>query len=237
MALERGTFQWGGTVFPVATGTGNSALQDLDPAIFYALDFWSTVLQAHLGARWQVEATNQNRADIAAAIVQDKKPYDPADYLNETQVKFPLLAVYRVSSKDRELTAVWEHTESVWNVDYVLPPMTAGELENIGPFLFAVFRVLVQRTTNGADPSYQSNAQVWSASFAGIEEVAFESCEVGNWKSAAGLTFPTMHAVFRCVERQKVPAGAFDPLNGTDISENLVSSDGTTITNVVQIKT
>src|SRR5579872_7429478 len=107
MALERSTFKWGGVVYPLTSATTNALLQDADPAIFYALDFYASMLQQYLGARWSAECTRANRSDIGANVVQSKVPYDPSDYLTTEQLSFPLLAVYRTRSTEAEQSVQW----------------------------------------------------------------------------------------------------------------------------------
>jgi hypothetical protein len=241
VALERGTFGWSNAVYPLTASTANSALKDADPALFYALDFWSTVLTSHLLARWTAECTaaGGGAADMASAIVKQTSSYDPAPYLKETQYKFPLLAVYRMRSTSRERTIAWENTESRWGVQWILPPLPPDQCERLLPFRKAVFDVLVNRTTNQQDPSYQSNAMVWH-DLAKLDTVGFtDFVDYRPMQGTDTLIFPTVTMTAVVLERTMVPAGAYDGLTEADVDVQ-VDPDGTNSNNIdhfVDVKT
>src|SRR3974377_626799 len=107
MALERSTFGWGSAVYPITSATANSSLQDIDPSLYYALDYFAAVLQTSLGARWAVECAAANRPDLASSVVASKVPFDPTQFLTETQFSLPILAVFRESATNDERTVIW----------------------------------------------------------------------------------------------------------------------------------
>lgn len=241
MALERNTFGWSSAVYPLTSSTANSSLKDADPALYYALDFWSTVLQTYLGARWSAECTaaGGGAADMAGAIVKRTRSYDPAPYLKQVQEQFPLLAVYRMRSSARERTISWEDTESRWGVQWILPPLPPDQCERLMPFRKAVFDVLVNRTTNQQDGSYQSGAMVWR-DLAKLETIGFtDFVDYRPMQGIDGLIFPCLTATAMVLERTMVPAGAYDNLAGTDVDVQ-IDPDGTNTNNIdhfVDVKT
>lgn len=228
MALERETFKWGALVLPLDDGvaSGYSLLRDADPAVFWALDFWAAVLQLDLGARWSVAATAAGLTSVAANIVQGKVPFDPGPYLTSDQFKFPLLAVYRKSSKAKDQSEQWERTDDVWGVDFVLPTLTPAQAEQLLPALNAAKAVLVHRTTEGHHADYLAGAEVWDSDHAGVMEIGFTSFSIGDWKLSDRLSFPTLHAEVAVSEMQGVPSGAFEALAGTDTEIALEHTDG-----------
>lgn len=225
MPLERNTFGWAAAVYPLPAPGSNGILQDADPALYFAIEFWRTVLQTYLGARWSAEATAAGRADIASTIVQAVVPYDPGPYLTETQFSFPLLAVYRVRSVSADRTLVWEHAECTWQVDWILPPITAAQAERFIPFLESVHRVLVNRTSNQQDSSYASNVMVWR-DLAKIEKIGLGQADYGPYVGTDGLVFPSMHATCLVEEPQNPVPNAFGDITGLDVDIQEQPADG-----------
>ena len=88
-----GTFQYGGTAYPLTASTANSLLRDADPSLYYALDYFAAMITQHVGARLIAESAGFS-SPITAAVVQ-VAPMDPAPYLLQQQFKFPLLSVSR----------------------------------------------------------------------------------------------------------------------------------------------
>src|SRR5690348_12262480 len=136
---DYGSFAQGGAQFPLTDATSNSLLRDCDPALYYTLDFFQSVLRTHLEARFLAECANVPSILVAnrppSGIVQTAAPYDPAPYLTQFQAGFPLLAVYRSKSVFKWKTQAFMDTVGAWYVEYVLPPMTAGQMDRISPIL------------------------------------------------------------------------------------------------------
>ena len=242
MALERSTFKWGGVTYPLPAATTNSLLQDADPAIFYALDYWAAMIQQYVGARWAAECINAGRADIAQSVVQSRWPYDPAPYLNQEQVAFPALAAYRIRSLVTDQSEQWERTDWVWGVDFVLPPNTAGQVERLNPILPAIVPLLAHVTTEGSDASYTppggtAGAVVWGPSFANVQSIGFTSARIIPWEAGKGLTFPMLRLECAVKERQGTPAASFDNLTGTDVDVQVQAADTTIVDAVASFKT
>lgn len=161
-----GSFKWGSVAYPLATSTGNSLLQDVDPVTFEALAFFAGVLNLHLGARWA--------ADIAAVgltgatggplpLVAMRTSYDPVSIFQESQFALPLLAVYRMSGKIPQRTPERNFDVSAIGLDWILPPLGPSERERLIHYQRAVVQVIADRAEQGCDPAYQSNRQVWAA--------------------------------------------------------------------------
>jgi len=202
-------FQHGGVAFPLPTETTNGLLQDADPALFYALDFYETVIRAHLTTRLVAEADACEYTDITDAVAM-AVPYSPEPFLTENQLKFPLLAVYRKSDTFNERTLTWRLSSGEWGIDYVLPPMTAAQAERLLPALNAVRVIVENRTDLGFDPSWNDSARVWTSSYANLEKIELRSSEFQLWQLGDGLPFHALSCVLSVRERQMPADGAFE---------------------------
>jgi hypothetical protein len=242
MALEESTFKVGGIIFPLTAATTNSLLQDADPTLYYALDYFAGVLQIHLGARWAAEATLAGRADLASSIVAYKIPFDPAPYLTEEQLKFPLLSLFTVREDIQDKTNVFSNTNAVWSLNFLLPPLRGEQAERLMPILRVVPKVILNRLRMGWDPNYNAGQLPWALS----KGMAFEilSVSYGSYEGLGNLSFPSTQIELRVSEREadasatdpvEIP-GAFDPYTELLVHEDQKNVDGSTYTDIVQIQ-
>lgn len=234
MALETGTFKRSATVFPLATGTGKSLLQDADRGVFEALAYFAFVLDRYMGARLVAEAAACN-APIASAVAY-QLPDEPGPYLTEEQVKFPLLSIQRLTDKVEDRTVTRRHNVSQWRVSYVLPPLTAGQREVIKPILHAVPAIIDDRIEAGGDPAYQGGAVVFGSS-ALLEKTIMTAVEYAEWTDGGQLSFPSVVMTLEVSELALEVVGAYDALNGTDTHLNLAQPPAATLTDVVVVST
>ncbi len=227
------TFAYGGSTYPLTSALTNTLLQDSDPAVYWALQFFSSVITTHLGPRLLLEAGRLG-APIAAAVAY-MTPLDPVPYLLEEQFQFPLLAVFRKSEKLTHLTYNWSHTTTQLGVSYVLPPLSAGQAENIVPILSSLGKVLKNRIEYGGDPSFQSGARVWDASHAGLEKIDIVDGSFGLFAGTGDLLFPSWSATLVVDERQMQEPG-LSILAAVDANQDLVNAGQTTISDFVDFK-
>jgi hypothetical protein len=234
MSGDFGTFNYGGLKFPLSTSSGNSLLQDADPVIFHALAFYSAILTLHMGSRLLAEAAACS-APITQAVAYTT-PLDPLPFLQEEHFNFPLLALYRVSEKNSYRTLNWSHGTSKIGIAYVLPPLTPGQAERILPILRAAPLIIANRTEQGFDPAYLNGAKVWSAAFAGLENIeAPVESQYGSYPGVGNLVFPAWTATITVNERQMRETD-FGKLNAVDASLDLPTKGDTTITDFVAFK-
>jgi hypothetical protein len=180
-------FKHGGVSYPLAI-TADPLLKSADPAMYYALDYFQSVLNTYLGPRLLAEASRAPAIASITAAVSSVLPMDPLPYLQEQQFKFPLLAVYRKSEKFSQLTAAVGQDDSEWCVDYILPPLTGGQLERINPALRAVGQILYNRIENMMDPDYADGAAIWT--LAGIAKIELTEASYGAFSGTGNLVFP-----------------------------------------------
>lgn len=219
-ALESSTFKWGGTTYPLATvasGATGTLVQRVDPAVYYMADYLTTMLATYAGAAWAEQATAVGGQFTGKSIVAYTMTRDPAPDLTDEQIKFPLLAVYRVSAKDFDHTLTWERSDEVWRVDYVLPPMSAAERERILPFLDAAHDITTKKVTDLQDASYRSGARIGDTGVTGIMEAGVIDAKFSAWDNGKQL-FPAVQMTLSVKQRRGIPSDAFDDMDGVDLA-------------------
>lgn len=240
MASEESVFRHGAAVFPPPSALTNSLLRDVDPGVFYVLAFYESVLNTYLGTRFAAQALAAGVTSNGAAItttVAYTLPDNPTDYLTEHQVKFPLLAVYRVRSTRRDRTVTWRQNVGQWKVAYVLPPLTAGQREQLIPILRAVENVLDNRTELGYDAAYLSGAKILASSYANLETIEVKDAEYTAWEAGRDLVFPAIVLTLEVKERGAPISDAYDPLGDVDTNLDNAGTGETTMSDVVQTRT
>lgn len=230
MALEDGTFKHGGVTFPLAA-TSAALLDRCDPSIFYALQYYKQMIESYAGGALVAVAAAAGVSDITASVAYSL-PDNPESYLTTEQVKFPLLAVYRVGSQNRERTMTFREDVGQWRCAYVMPPMTAGQRELLKPILRAIGRIIESRTEAHGDPHWTSGARVWGPSYANLEEIRVTGEEYGDWGDGGDLTFPSIVMTIECKEREDIVASAYDALAGIDGATDTDDADTTTYSDV-----
>lgn len=228
------TWSYGGVTLPLVSPGTNSLLQDADPAVYYTLDYFQSVINTYIGARLVAEAAKSPAVSQITSAVSAVLPYDPAPYLTENQFKFPLLALYRSKGSFKDHTIAWPHRIAEMTLQYILPPLNAGQAERLLPALNAVATTIHERIENMFDPSYQSGLKVWQA--AGIESIILQTETYGRWDLGQGLSFPTWTAKLQVAERVSFAAGGLSPLAGLDLTEDVASNQQPSVTDFISGK-
>lgn len=224
---------------PLETSNANTLLFDADPALAYALDFWSSMIRLYEGPRIIQAAAAAGL--VWTDSVAQRYPWPPDLETQETQFTFPLLAAYRKDSKYEWKELSWERDRCEIDLVYILPPLMASQLEQIVPIFRAIEGTIRKATTRGFDPNYTppggtQGQQPWSAPFAGVEEIGFDRGHYGTWPGAAPLKFPFLHMEGYIIERDMY-VQATNKLAGVDTTIGLLGADGTSVSPFVQMAT
>jgi len=224
MAYEESQYQIGGSVAPL-TITGNSLLEDCDPAIFHMLGYFRFVLDYGFSTRWLSEAQAAGVNNISTtSCVGEYVSYDPTEYFQTTQYKFPLLAMYRAEENYTEVTRSYFAAQGTVKVLFALPPLEAAQYNKLNPILVRMARAILDRNEQGWDPNYLNGQLVYQT--AGIMGSKVENCSLGKIKKMdnSNLYFPAFELTFTIDERRNEVAGAYSMLDGIDGYVNI--SDG-----------
>lgn len=237
------SFKHGGTQYPLTTGSPNPILRDVDPTLFYMLEYYSSVIQTHIGAKLAEQASGLNYLESGAPAVGQVFPYDPEPWLTENQFKWPLLAGYR-----KTLAYRYAGTRKVavlqLEVAYVMKPVTVDEAERFVPFLHAIAAVVDNRTEQGFDPAYTPSTPtgtagepVWSAARAGLARVEMKAAAFGGYQPTKDLHFPAVIMAIEAEERSEAVLGELGPFAGIDTTIHAANADGTQVDDFVQFST
>jgi hypothetical protein len=229
------SFVQGGSTYPLTTSTTNSLLLDADPSLYYVLDYFQSVLNTYLAPRFAAELARAPALTLITQLVQAVAPYDVSPYLTQMQQSFPLLSVYRNTSKFVWRAQSWMRDDSTWTVEYILPPLSPAQVERLRPILRSIEAVLLDRIENTFDPAYRSGVSPWA--LAGLEEIVLQEAQHGFYAGDGNLVFPSWKATLLVKERQMPPvAGAFGTFSGTDTEIDLASTVDAQVSDFADVK-
>lgn len=155
MAEVLDAFAIGGSPATLPSATTNTLLRDADPAIFGLLDYLAWGLTRAIQSRLLAElaALPEHKLNITSAVMT-RLSRDPAAIITSEQVRFPALAIWRTSAEHSERTRARLGEASACSLLYVLPPMTAAQVEAIGPILRTVEVAAIAYMTTLQHPAY-----------------------------------------------------------------------------------
>jgi hypothetical protein len=235
MSGDYDLFRHGSVGYPLPAALTNPLVQDADPPLAAALDFFSSQLDKFIGARLKAQAAPYGIV-INHAVGKTLALEPTRDILAENFV-FPLLCLWRVSEVDTEITFGWDSDAGVWTFAYVLPLMPAAAKVAVTPILRSVGRVIAHATRQGFDPDYQSGKLVWNV--AGVQQIVLKELRYGN-VDAIDQEAPAYKAImgtFEVRERDMYATGDLEPFTGADVSVDVRANDGTTAADVVTAAT
>lgn len=226
-------FKLGGVEYPVPASPFVDARTALDPILSAALDFYKAMLETHLGDYFDAMVTDANMVDYVGKIVAEMVGYDPTPYLQASQYKFPLMALYRTEEDVEDHTVAWYKASQKWTFLYVLPTLTAAQANRVIHILKGVRAVIVDRTIQGYDPTYQTGVEVWKDS--GVMQIGVTKARYGTIPDlATNLQFPALELSIECIEREQKNPG-LDDMSGLDADIDVSNGDPVDDVNVAQI--
>ena len=151
-------FQYGGTVFPVPATTANqSLLASCDPALAKLIDFFEWRINRYLG-------TALTAASLTPPITKNVMNTISVDWQTVSrseQVRFPLLAVWRIESTKIEYKSTeWQQDVGRIGWAYVLPPMTLEQGKKFSHVCRSVSSIVHHSLLAGHDPAYNNDERI-----------------------------------------------------------------------------
>lgn len=200
MSTDYTEFQVAQNQYPLPS-TANTKLY-ADPTIRVLLDFSSAMIEQYLGTFWTSLKANSNTGLTTEPVIGSKVTYDPFAFWQSANYKFPLLAVFRNGSTKSQKTTIWYIWDSKVELNFVLPPLSASQYNNMRDYLRAVRDVVADRLNTRWDPSYQDGYTVIDDANIGALEVVSETVEyLPNPQN--DLTFPVLRLEIEMQEKEK----------------------------------
>jgi hypothetical protein len=138
-----------------------ASLAALDPAQTILLDLFSAALNAELATVWRA-AVAGTALELAATPVVTKLPAVPdAAKLQQMKAEFPLLCVARSASRPAtgdQLSIDLPRLTQLWDIDYLLCPLTAGNEIRLTPILQAVDKIIRSVVEEGGHMAYATRS-------------------------------------------------------------------------------
>ena len=233
MAGDWSSWRYGAVNFPLTTSAANSLLRDADPALYYTLDYFASVITTYLEPRLLVEAARSPAITQITRAVKSVAPYDVTPYLQELQVQLPLLSITRTKGRFEDKTMGWLHRMGEWTLRYILPPLNAGQYERIAPLFNAIAMTLHNRVEELQDASYASNALVWQ--LAGIESIFLGEETYSRAELGGDLSFPCWTCKLDVKERLMALPGQLGVFAGADVAVDLASLTQPTVFDLADV--
>ncbi len=222
-----------GLALPLTASTDNALLRDADPALFWFTQWCRGVIEVHFGPRWNAEVTNLGQAALVGKIVSATLPYDPVPYWQQASYPLPLLAVYRTGSKFNDATATWIRRVGIWELDYILPPLSPSQFERLSPIRTGIEAAIYDRINHDADPFVLDGQRL--ADLMQTESIKLLDSDASHaWLQVAERTpgtqteqtlFQILHMRFEVAER-RLP-DTYPAITGVDTT--VVNEQGTEI--------
>lgn len=236
-----GYFAIGNSVYPSQLNIGQTPLQQLNPQLYYTMDFFANCLRFDIGGVWsQTVAGLQSQGLGKDFLTNICSPtyvgYDPMPFLIESNYEFPLLAIYPVEGKTTELSRT-AHVKSVgqYEILFILPAVNADEMEYVAPFLLASRDVIWRRGEWMFHPLYNGGQNI--GPLTGFSKAGIHGWKVCNIPAKTNLQMPTLVLNYEMYETDKDVQGLYPNTNGLDTHINLQNTNATTIDNFVEIIT
>lgn len=208
-------FKVGNVLSPLTGSTTSPSLNDLDPPLTAILGFFEAILQRHLGPRWDAEVRRLNREDWATSFIAQSIPYDPMPVSTESELRFPLLAIYPTESEYEQKTSTWYVIHRAMDVLVMLPPLSSEQNERLLPFLAHAERTLVDRSNDGFDTLYGDGRSVYAA--CGVSSVTLKGSTYGKVPgrgAPSDIFFPTLQVRMVVSEHRETATQNFEPFAG-----------------------
>jgi hypothetical protein len=222
---------FGALSLPLDASDPATNLASLDPARDILLDLFAAAITAELSGVWAAAVAGSALSD--SSPVQQKLPSMPTpEALAEMKTGWPLLCVSRATSGQSgfsDFTLEMRQLVQRWDIDYILCPLTLGNLlrvQDVLPTVGKTFEMVIEKGGHAAYRSVQVGNSFLTANALGSGENCcnFWRCEVkdmalgpASFSSkdpkyyACGLTLETVEIVTE-LDGESVP---LDGVTGT----------------------
>jgi len=230
-----GRFKHGGVEYPLTDSTTNTLLKDADPALYYSLQLFESVLNTYVGPRLLAQAALEDLRFPSA--VEKTLHFEPTPFLLSDQLVFPLFCLYRSEATWAMQNRSFNRDESIWEWAWVLPPLTPRQIEQLHPILHTVEVTISYFAMQSYDPEWEAGKTLRELS--GIQKMTAGRTKQGNFEPIDGNTkwWKAVTGQLLVQERDDIIVEAHDEFEGVNNDIDLTSVDGTKIEAFVEVDT
>jgi hypothetical protein len=171
-------FKHGGVEYPITSETDNTLLEDADPALFYAGQFFENVLNTYVGPRLLTQAALSGLNFPSA--VQKRIHVPPEPFLFSGQLQFPIFCLHRSEDEWSNANKAFNYDASVWEWAYLLPPLLPGQIERLYHIYRSVAVVISTFAMQSFDPDFEEGATLRDLS--GIRKMVAGPVKYGGFE-------------------------------------------------------
>jgi hypothetical protein len=228
-------FKHGGVEYPLVAATTNTLLRDADPALHFALDFFESILNTYVGERLLAQAALEGLRFPSA--VEKKIHFEPSPFLLTDQMVFPILCLHRSEDEWKDGNTSFNSNASVWEWDYVLPPLTPRQIEQLNPIFRSVAVVISTFAMQPFDPDFEDGATLRALS--GIVKMTAGPVSYGRFEqvSEQGQWWRAVGGKILVEEQAGNAEGVFEPFAGVNAKIDLTLPNEEPVVDFVAINT
>jgi hypothetical protein len=226
-------FRHGQVLYPLTDDTTNSLLLDADPALFYAIQFFSSVLNTYVKPRLLMQAALEDY-NLPSAV-EATIAYEPTPFLLSGDFTWPLFCLYRVEDEWSRPNQSNPTCKSSWEWSYVLPPLTPQEIPEILPILRTAAVAISHAAMVGYDAGYENGATL--RDLAGIVKMVPGRIKYGAFEPVDGEPkwWRAVSGQLSVEERDDFVLEDELDFAGADINLDLANKDVQTVVDFVQL--
>lgn len=228
-------FQHGGVQYPLDDATDEDLLKVADPAIYFALQLFESVLNTYVGPALLARAAVEGLRFPSA--IEKTIHFEPTPFLLSDQLVFPLFALYRTEESWTMQNKSFNSDLSTWEWAYVLPPLTPRQIERLHPFFRAAAVTINSFAMQSYDPEFEAGKTLRCLS--GIQKMTAGRTRYGNfeaidnnarwWRAVTGQLLVS--------ERDEFVVEAHPVFEGVNNDIDLTNPDGTKVEAFVEVDT
>ena len=168
----------GDTVFPIDDTAIATTLVPLDPGKAILLGLFKAAINYEFGPAWA-----KIQGQLANTLpVHDTLELEPSHkVMLERRCKFPLLCVYRRGEHTLDQKTLFrDQLTCHWGVDYVLGPLSVGDVRRVGDICQAIVKLVRLVIRQRGHKSYDNGALQFFHDKGGFAEINIRSYQFGQ---------------------------------------------------------
>ena len=223
--------RFGDLVLPVTSDdvADEQLFSALDPALDRLLDLFKVAINVELGGEADsVSTTSAWHVARRGTVLESRQPVASTLWckptravLREREMPWPMLALYRITSENDDLTLSQVRTTWTWGLDYILGPLDGAHSRRLSAALTAVQKIIQLTIHNYGHPAYDGGAAQFFADGGGLERfwiVASQQGPANFGQDGEGVEYQALSMTLRTTEIATVTEGDAPAYEGATVS-------------------